>query len=71
MNLACTILLNHCAVEDGAIALVAIKAILGIFFVEAHHDAIARNFRDDRCGRDCGDFFVSLDDGLIAYRRGQ
>lgn len=63
--------LDHLAVQYRAVALVEVKAVLGILFVECQHEPIPRNFRNDGSRRNDRYFFVALDDGLLWNARGQ
>jgi len=55
----------HLAVERGAVALVQIKAVLRVFFVETAHQAVACNFGDDGGRRDHRHFFIAPYDRLL------
>ncbi len=50
--------------SGGAIALVTVKAVLRIFFMEFIHKAVARDFCDDGGERYGRDFFVAFDNSL-------
>ncbi len=44
----------------------SVESVQRVFFVRAAHERVAMLFGDDRCERDGGDRFVTLDDGLDA-----
>ena len=52
--------------ESRSIPLVKIKTVLREFFMEAQHNPIARNFRDDGRGRDHGNPLITSNYRLMS-----
>lgn len=56
---------DHGAMQDSAVSFMEVKTILRILFVEPRHDAIARDFRDNRRRGNHRDFFIAFDNRLL------
>lgn len=55
-------------VRFGAVPFMDFEAVAGIFFGETAHEAVTMDFGDDGGDFDCGEFFITLDDGLRILR---
>jgi len=67
MNRTYSVFAEHLTVKPSAVSFMEIKPVLGILFVGAEHDAVARDFGDDGCGGNDRYEFIAPDDGFVRY----